>query len=307
MAKTLLAPTEDFIKLERTKLDADVSAGSNVALTLLNNDGLAQNSYIVIGSEGSEKAEIQLINAAVTAGTSVQVATLKFDHKKGEPVTLYRYNQRKFYGSLTKTGTYTELTADGSPKDIQVDDPQGTILEYTGGEGYLFFKSVYYNETTTDETTITDSEAVEADESKRYTSLYQIRVQAGLTNNPFINDSRLERKRKQAENEINSAIFARYPLPLSEVPPLLNTICDLLAAGYINFEEFGPDGEGKKWLGEARGILKRIMDGTQRLIGVDGSELSTNANTGKLHSFPQNDGTEDTDTSERLFSIDKEY
>jgi len=305
--KTLIAPTEDFIKVERGLLDADVSAGSNVSITLLNNDGLSENGFVVIGTEGSEKAEIQQINAAVTAGTTIQVATLKFDHKKGEPITLYRYNQRKFYGSLTKTGTYAELTADGSPKNIQVDDPQGTILEYTGAEGYLYFKSTYYNSQTTDETDTADSEAVEADESKRYTSLYQIRVQAGLTNNPFINDGRIERKRKQAENEINSAIFARYPLPLSEVPPLLNTICDLLAAGYINFEEFGPDGEGKKWLGEARGILKRIMDGTQRLIGTDGSELSTNSNTGKLHSFPQNDGTEDADTPERLFSIDKEY
>ncbi len=305
--KTLVAPTENFIKLERGVLDADASAGSNVAITLLNNDGLSLNDYIVIGTEGAEVVELQQINAAVVAGTAIQVATLLFAHKKGEPITLYRYNQRKFYGSLTKTGSYTELTADGSPVNIQVDDPQGTIIEYTGGEGFLFFKATYFNSQTSDETSKDDSEAVEADESKRYTSLYQIRVQAGLTQNPFINDSRLERKRKQAENEINSAIFARYPLPLAEVPPLLNTICDLLAGGYIDFEEFGPEGEGKKWLGEARGILKRVMEGKQRLIGTDGTELARNTDVGKLQSYPANDGTENDGTPKRLFKIDKEY
>lgn len=305
--KTLIAPTEDFIKLERSVLDADASAGSSVALTLLSNDGLADNDYIVVGREGSEKAELQQLDAAVVAGTAIQVATLKFAHKKGEPVTLYRYNQRKFYGATSATGTYVELTSDGSPKAIQVDDPQGTILEYTGVEGYTHFKSTYFNVETSDETSTDDAEAVEADESKRYTSIYQIRVQAGLTNNPYINDSRLERKRKQAENEINSCIASLYPLPLSEVPPLLNTICDLLAGGYIDFEEFGPEGEGKKWLGEARGMLKSIKSGTQILIGEDGSELTRNTNAGKLDSFPLNDGSDDVDTPERLFTIDKDY
>ncbi len=305
--KTLIAPTEDFIKLERSKLDADVAAGSNVTLTLLNNDGLALNGYLVIGIEGSEKAEIQIINVAVVAGTDVQVATLKFAHKKGEPVTLYRYNQRKFYGSILKAGSYVELTADGSPKDIQVDDPQGTILEYTGSEGYLFFKATYYNATTTDETATDDSEAVEADESKRYTSIYAIRVQAGLTNNPYINDARIERKRKQAESEINSCLISRYTLPLTEVPPLLNTICDLLAGGYIDFEEFGPEGEGKKWLGEARGILKAIKKGTQRLVATDGTELAVVSTTNVLKGYPDNDGLSDADTPEPHFGVDKEF
>jgi phage gp36-like protein len=305
--KTLIAPTEDFIKLERTELDADVSAGSNVALTLLSNDGLSQNDFIVVGREGSEKAELQQINAAVVAGTTVQVATLKFAHKKGDPVTRYRYNQRKFYGATSATGTYTELTTDGSPKTIQVDDPQGTILEYTGSEGYTHFKATYYNATSIDETSIADSDAVEADESKRYTSLYNIRVQAGLTNNPFITDGRIERKRKQAENEINSMIASRYTLPLAEVPELLGTICDLLAAGYVDFEEFGPDGEGKKWLGEARGMLKSLQDGRQRLIGSDGTELSPTSKSNRLRGYPDNDGVGRADTPERHFTVNKRF
>src|SRR4051794_23603959 len=101
--KSLIAVTDDFIKGERSTLAADVAAGSNVTLTLENNDGLATTDFIVIGVEGSEGAELQQINQAVTAGTSVRVGTLKFAHKAGEPVVRFRYNQRKFYGSLTAT------------------------------------------------------------------------------------------------------------------------------------------------------------------------------------------------------------
>lgn len=305
--KTLIAPTEDFIKVERTELNADVSAGSNVTLTLLNNDGLSENDFIVIGQEGSEKAEIQRINATVSGSTDVRVATLNFAHKAGTPITKYRYNQRKFYGATSETGTYTELTDDGSPITIQVDDPQGTTLEYTGDEGYTYFKSTYYNSQSLEETDTSDSEAVEADETKRYTSLYAIRVQAGLTENPFINDSRIERKRKQAENEINSVLITRYTLPLSEVPGLIQHICELLAAGYIDFEEYGPEGDGVKWLGEARALLKSIQNGKQRLIGSDGTELATSSSTNILLGYPDNDGTTDTTTEERSFSIGDKY
>lgn len=288
MAKILYAPTEDFIKLERTKLAADVSAGSNITLVLENNDSLANNDFIVIGYEGNELAELEQINAAVSGSTDVRVATLKFNHKKGENVTKYRYNQRKFYGSLTAGGSYVELTGDGSPKAIQPDDPQGTLLEYTGST-YLYFKATYYNSTGAVETDLADSVEVEGDESKRYATIYAIRKHAGLAGNAFYSDGRIEVKRRQAENEIDSALYARYTLPLTFVSPLISQICELLAAGYIDFEEFGGDGEGVKWLGEARSLLKGLADGTRRLIGVDGTELTTNTKVDVLSGYP--DGT----------------
>jgi phage gp36-like protein len=302
--KTLIAPNEDFIKIERTELTADVAAGTNVTLALLNNDGMANNTFIAIGREGGEKCELQMINAAVTPGTSAQVATLLFAHKAGEQVTVYKYNKRKFYGALTATGAYTELTTYGSPVLIAVDDPQGTRLEYTGAEGYLYFKSTYYNSVTASETDLDDSTAVLGNQTGRYTSLYAIRVQAGLTNNPYITDGRIEEKRRQAENEINSTLIVRYTLPLSEVPGLIARLCTLLAAGYIDFEEFGPEGNGVKWLGEARGILKSIQNGTQRLIGESMTELPTNASTNVLRGKP--DGTEEG-RDRRAFSMSDRY
>jgi len=145
--KTLLAPTEDFIKQERSKLSTDASAGSNVTLVLENNDHFANTEYIVVGREGSEQAELCQINAAVSGGTDVRVATLVRSHKAGEPITKYRYNKRKFYGATSATGSYTELTGDGSPVTIQVDDPQGTLIEYSGST-YTYFKATYYNTST---------------------------------------------------------------------------------------------------------------------------------------------------------------
>jgi hypothetical protein len=307
MSKSLYAPTEDFIKIERTELDADSLAGSSVSLTLKDNNGFSDNDFVVIGREGAEQAELAQINAAVTAGQTIQVDTLKFTHKKGTPVTKYRYNNRKFYGCATAMGSFAELTAYGSPVTIQVDDPQGTLLEYTGVEGYLYFKATYYNSETTAESAIADSEAVLADESARYTSLYKIRVQAGLVGNSFISDDRIETKRKQAENEVNSAIFARYVLPLTEVPPLIELITTLLAAGYIDFEEYGPEGEGVKWLGEARGILKALQKGTQRLIGASSIELPVNATTNVLTGYPNSDGTDDDDDDGAQFKMSDKF
>ena len=53
MALILKAPTEkDIVQLEHTELNADASAGSSVALTVLNNDSFAQNDYVVIGGPG---------------------------------------------------------------------------------------------------------------------------------------------------------------------------------------------------------------------------------------------------------------
>jgi phage gp36-like protein len=290
--KRLEAVTEPFIKSEETRLAADAAAGSSVTLSVENADGFSDQCFVVIGHEDSELAELQQVNEAPAGATSIRVALLKFNHQKGEPVTVYRFNQRKFYGSTSADGTYLELTSDGSPKDIQVDDPQGTVLEYTGDTA-THFKATYYNSETNEETDLGDSQASAADESARYASLWAIRKHAGLAGNPLYSDFRMEMKRKQAENEINSAIGSRYTLPLGEVPPLLSYVCELLAAGYIDYEEFGADSQGVKWLGEARALLKAIQGGTQLLLGADGTELGRVETTGTLGGYPDSEDTDD--------------
>ncbi len=302
--RKLIAPTEPFIKLEQGVLNADALAGSSVTLVLQNNDHIANNDYVVIGWEGNEICELVQVNQVVSGGTDIRVATLKLNHRKGEPVTKYQYNKRKFYGATSATGTFAELTADGSPVDIQVDDPQGTILEYTGSV-YTHFKSTYYNSTTLVETDTADSEPTAGDQSLRYASLYGIRKHAGLAGNPRYSDLRIEQKRKQAENEIDSAIFARYTLPLTEIPGLITYICELLAAGYIDYEELGKEGEGVKWLGTARSLLKAIQTGERKIIGADGAELSAKEGVGGVSSYP--DSVDNDEGPIRMFTTNQTF
>lgn len=282
--KVLTAPTEEFIKRAKTQVTTDATAGSEVAISVINSEEFAVDDYVVVGIEGSEGAEMCQVTE-VTAGT-IKVATLALNHKRDEPVTKYRYNQRKFYGATSATESFTELVGSGSPVTIKVTDSQGATLEYVGNEGYTYFKATYYNSTTTDETAIGDSTAVQANETARYTSIYAIRKHAGILGNPYYSDERVEAKRAQAENEINSWIYNKYVLPLAEVPALISYICETLAAGFVDYEEFGSDGNGVKWLGEARGILKSIQNETQKLIGVDGTELASKDTASTVQSYP---------------------
>lgn len=303
--RTFIAPNEDFIKKEHTALLADASAGTNVTISVLDNNGIALNSYVVIGYEGAEQTEIAKVNSAVTLGSLIQVDKLLFAHKADAPVTVYRFNQRKFYGCVTPTGTFVELTAYGSPANIQADDPQGTLFEYSGPEGYTYFKSTYFNSTTSEETDIADSDAVAGDQSTRYTTIYNIKHQAGLTNNPYITDGVVETYRKRAESEVRSIIMFRYNLPLVEIPAIIENCCSLLAAGYMDYREFGRDGEGVKWLGEARGILNSIKKGAQRLLGADEQELPTITTANTVQGYP--DGVDNKNGPIRMFTSKQRF
>lgn len=301
--KTVLFTTEDFIKLQHTFLSIDVAAGSSVVLTVPNSDGIVANKYVVVGYEGSEQAELCKVTAV--SATSITVQTLKLAHKADEPITLYRYNQRKFYGCLTATGTFVELTTSGSPADIQVGDPQGAYLEYVGSEGYLYFKSTYYNSTSLEETPIADAVAVLSNDSLHYTSLYNIKRQAGLLVNPYITDGIVDTYRKRAENEVKSYIATRYTMPLAEVPSIIENVTTLLAAGYMDYQEFGKDGEGVKWLAEARAILRAITKGAQRLFNSSDVELAYPTAGNQVKSYP--DQVDNTNGPARVFTMGQRF
>ena len=310
--KSLISPTEDFIRLARTSLTSDVAQGASVALAVVGNQGFAQNNYVCIGVEGSDNCEIAQLNTVVTEGTALQVATLVFSHKQDEPVVVFRYNQRKLYGSLTLNGSFSELVASGSPKNIAVSDPQGTLFEYSGNEGYIYFKSTYFNSSTNEETDVAEAVAILADETVRYCSLYSIARQAGMQDNPFISNGILEQYRAQAENEVNSYMYNRYVLPLTnqttnlpEIPAIVERCTILLAAGYMDYREYGKDGEGVKWLGEARGILKAIQNGVQRLLGSDMIEFQQKELTQGIQSFPGS--VDNVNGPTQKFTMDQQF
>lgn len=306
--KVLIAPTEDFIKRTRVSATADVAAGSGVSIPVDSTEQLVANEYIVYGLEGSDGAELVQIISVVDA-THI-TATIQLAHKVDEPIVVYRFNKRKFYGSLTAAGPFTELTTSGSPKIIIVNNPQGTLIEYAGGEGYSYFKATYWNSTTSEESNIADANAVQADESTRYCSIYAIKKQAGLTNNPFITDGIIETYRKRAESEVDSYLNARYILPLlnsqslPEIPWMVENCTVLLAAGYIDWEQLGQEGEGVKWLGQARGILGKLQStGGQQLLGADKQEMQTQTRSSGVTGNPSSND----DTNRRKFGMNQTF
>lgn len=120
------------------------AAGSSVSLTIDNNSGLANADYVLIEDVSTSRAEIAKINAAVTAGTVIQVDTLKFPHNVGVKVYKIGYNQIKFFHSATVAGIKTLL---GSATDLDVDDEFTEYVDSVNGAGYAFF--ALYNSTTT--------------------------------------------------------------------------------------------------------------------------------------------------------------
>lgn len=309
--KTYRFGIDDAIEQSKGALSSDVSAGSNVAISLYNADGFAIGDYVAIGYKGSETAELAQVTAVTT--TSVTVGTLKLNHKQDEPIVKYRYNQIKFYGSTTREGSYSHLASYGSPATIRPDNPQGALLEYTGVEGYEWFKATYYNSTTSTETDTADAEPYLAVESERYCSIQSIRKQAGLIDNPFISDDEIEKYRKRAENEVKSYVMTRYVLPLQrddgtlEVPALIENVTVLLAAGYMDWQQLGKDGEGVKWLGEARGILNSIKKGTQRLLDSNDDELAHTGTSNQLQGYPDDVDNSAGSTQTRRFTMTQRF
>lgn len=297
------APTEDIIISQVSELAENATAGSNVTLVLKNNTGATENGFVVIGTTGEENAELEQINQAVSGGTSIRVATLARDHKAGEKVSFYRFNQRKFYGCATQTGSYVELS--GSPVNIGVDNPKGTAFAYSG-TSYAYLKATYYNSQDATETDLADSSAVMANQSRRYATISDIRSRAGLERNLRITDGEIERARIRAESAINSALCNRYVLPMTAdpIPAIINTICEDWAAGWLLMEkEIDKEGKGEIYMKSAKQDLADIASGKTILIGVDGLQISA-SNRVSISGFP--DGGV-LDTTERMFTVDQKF
>jgi hypothetical protein len=74
---------------------------------------------VLVGKVGEEKSEIKEITGAVTAGTSLTVVALTFNHDIDTPVTKVDFDQVEFSHATTATGTKTALaTSNMNPADI---------------------------------------------------------------------------------------------------------------------------------------------------------------------------------------------
>ncbi len=235
---------------------------------------------MVIGRLGSEQTELVLISS-ITGSTITLDAQTSFAHKKGLEVQKILFNKRIFYTATTKTGIYSPLT--GGTKTIEVDRPNGTFFEDAAGTSSTWYKATYYNSTAspTVETHLDDAIPAQGGDSDHYTSIYSIRKQAGFEEAFGVSDEIISDYREEAENEFESRIVSVYPTPLTTKPKIGRQIVNLLAAGNLLIKEYGMEANieisksGARMIDRANALIDKILDGSLKLIGDDGSLLGT--------------------------------
>lgn len=276
----LLAPTENAVLGEKTSFSAE-EAISQTILSVKNAEGFSANDYIILGKLRSETAEMRLISEVSVDLTTITISTAtKFVHYEDEEITLVRYNQRKFYRSTSETGTYTHLSTEGSPVDIEVDRPEGTEFEDSTGTTTSWYKATYFNSTTATETSLLDALAVKAGDAEHYTSIYRIKKEAGFENNSYIGSDTVSEYREEAENQAESSVATVYTLPFAAQPKLFQHIVSILAAGFLLAKEYGMESDveisktGQRKIDRAEGLLEKIVNGKLTLRDENGNELS---------------------------------
>lgn len=141
MAYVYIDPPE--LLPQQTRLTANTAA-SDTSSAVENNDGFANNDYVVFGKIGEEKTEVVKLSG-VTGNAQIDHTTGPvFDHSARTKVSQIKYNQVKIYSATTEDGTYSLVTT----IDLDLDKAQ-TIYDDTSGTSSTWYKVKYYNETTT--------------------------------------------------------------------------------------------------------------------------------------------------------------
>ena len=275
--QVLNCSNENSVLVEISYLAADVTANAGT-IVVDNVNGLVQNDYIVIEKIGTETAEIVKI-ASITGQTITLSANTVFAHTDNTQIQKILYNQRKFYRSTSKTGTYSLLTS--GTKNIEVDRPDGTFFEDSDGLSTSWYKATYYNSTALQETSLDDCVPAGGNDSEHYTSIYAIRSQAGFEESFGISDEKVSDYRDEAESEFESRIASVYTVPLSYKSKITRQIVNLLAAGNLLIKEYGMEANieisksGARMLARANELIDKIISGTLKLLNEDGTLMGT--------------------------------
>jgi hypothetical protein len=210
------------------------------------------------------------------------------NHKRYEPTIKLFGNQIRLYRATNVDGTIPADTsfASISTSNIDISQPFTLMTDGSGGTGY-WYKSTFYNATTSSETPLSLSYAFRGGGYGHYVSIQDIRNEAGLQEQSQISDSQISARRDQAESEIKGFLSAGgYTMPLQMtngmfyVPFVVENVSRLLAAGYVLVKDYGvvsngdtKDGEQKIQL--AMELLADIQDHMMLLLDPNEQLLAT--------------------------------
>lgn len=305
--------------IDKLVLNAD-SAASITTIPTVNSEGISSNQFLIlgyIGSEGSEKIQTIATNP-ILSPTSFQITGgTKFAHKQFEPITALFGDTIKLYrapnvdGTIPSDANFTYLLS----QVIDYDEVSTAVTDPNGSNGY-WYKFTYLNSLTNAETNISDSPIViRGGQYGVYTSVYNIRREAGMLNNQYVTDSMIDAARYRAQYEIDGGLAGMYPVPFQPpINPMIAALTEKLSAFYLLSTDYGPLATGNsKSATDKQTEFQRLMDNldTKKYILTDtnGNDLSF-AGAGGIKSWP-NKTTSTTPTdqggSDRTFRIGQRF
>lgn len=271
------------------------SDATDTTLTVKSDENISTNLYALIGQLADETSELCLITG-IAADVLTLSPALANAHSRYDDVTILEANQIRVYraanvdGSEPDDGDFTLLAT----VDIDTDNLQTSYTDSSGGSDY-WYKFTYYNSASSDETTTADSQAVRGGAVNVYATIEQIRVEAGVENNPYMSDAFVDEQRIEAQDVINTALQGTYTVPFeAPIAPIIERCTKLLAAGYILKKDYGDGAVGTNSEGQAKidevigtkdkkGLLQGIIDGTSGIIDGTGAAV---VDRQKVHGFP---------------------
>jgi hypothetical protein len=284
---------------ERTALTASVAAGES-SLPVESTQGYAPGDIIYLGALSRDECEKAVVQAVPSATVLTLASPLTLDHNRLDAVTsvlgdlIHIYRAPDVDGQVPADEMFTVLAT----RNIDPDQ-QSSYYTDSSGSSAFWYRSTYFNATTMEETRLGDSQPVRGDDFGHYATLGAIRAEAGLKNALNLNDLDVDRQRRNAENEVNSALTGVYEIPFKKVPSLITTIVEKLAAGFLMNDEFPDSKMGDPKIKDARAALDRYKTGANQIDPEDGGvDVQGTAVSG----WP-----DDTTEGERAFTMGDVY
>lgn len=250
--------------LASTQFSSDLTTTGVVSLPVNNSSGFT-SGYVILGGLGSSTAEMQTAIAA-PGSTSITLSsgTLLL-HNFNDPVTLLFGNQINVYRANDVSGNGTQPPDTDFAKIGTVTiTANSSVTSFTDSSGTAgqWYKFTYYNSTTTAETLLSDSNAVQAG-VVHYVSLDQVRRAAGFRTNPKVTNDVIAEKRDAAEKEINGALLPVYSLPLPQpTDSIIQQLALNIAAGELMHEMYLEVNPKMAEEGEAKASMARHGGGS---------------------------------------------
>jgi len=301
----------DIAITERSEIRTDIAAGVTV-IPVMNASKFATNKYLCLGQYGDETAELKKIISIDETGRTVTIETATtYPHYQKDAVYQFLYNKRRFYRWNATINDYEHLSSEGSPKEIEVDNPQGTFFEDSEGTQSDKYKATYLNVVDGIETSPLDAKEIYGGGlSTDLISLFRIRYSAGFKENWSIEDSYIDQYRQDAQGEVWAALRVRYSFPLTKNSSFLRNIVRDMAVGFIWLDQYAGNqtkiNSAEQRLKAARERLKGLADGTYTLYDEDTATDQAETGKGGGLSFYPDASTLDTD-DDRMFELKQEF